>query len=136
VKRYRVVIGAKSYDVQVGDPQELPLTVIVDGESFHVDMQPAEEAGTPPPDSDQTPVAGPEAGTEPGLSQVTAPMPGTILDIAVQAGDSVQQGQVLCALEAMKMKSPVRSLRTGTVRQIQVHDGQTVEYGDLLFVVE
>ena len=136
MKRYRVAIGAKSYDVQVGDPQELPLTVIVDGETFRVDMEPPEEAAAPPPDSDQAPVAGPEAGAETGASQVTAPMPGTILDIAVQAGDPVRQGQVLCALEAMKMKSPIRSLRAGTVRQVQVHDGQTVDYGDLLFVVE
>jgi biotin carboxyl carrier protein len=63
-------------------------------------------------------------------------MPGKILDIAINAGDQVQQGQVLCALEAMKMKSPIRALRAGTVHQVQVHDGQTVDYGDLLFVVE
>lgn len=136
MKRYRVVVGAQSYDVKVGDPQELPLTVIVDGEEFRVDMQRLEEAGPPPSDSDQAPVAGPAAEAEAGSSQVAAPMPGTILDIAVQTGDSVQQGQVLCALEAMKMKSPIRSLRAGTVRQVQVHDGQTVDYGDLLFVVE
>jgi acetyl-CoA/propionyl-CoA carboxylase biotin carboxyl carrier protein len=62
-------------------------------------------------------------------------MPGKILDMAVKPGDPVQQDQVLCALEAMKMKSPIRALRAGTVRQIQVHDGQTVDYGDLLFIV-
>ena len=44
MKRYRVAIGAKSYHVEVGDPQELPLTVIVDGETFSVDMQPVEKA--------------------------------------------------------------------------------------------
>jgi acetyl-CoA/propionyl-CoA carboxylase biotin carboxyl carrier protein len=63
-------------------------------------------------------------------------MPGTILDIAVQMGEAVQPGQVLCALEAMKMKSPIRATRAGTVSEIAVHDGQTVVYGDLLFVVE
>jgi len=136
VKRYRVAIGAKSYNVEVADPQESPLTIIVDGDTFRVDMQPVEEASALPADSDPAPVSGAEATTETGSSQVTAPMPGTILDIAVQAGDLVQQDQVLCALEAMKMKSPIRSLCSGTVRQVQVHDGQTVDHGDLLFVVE
>jgi len=136
VKRYRVAIGAKSYNVEVGDSQESPLTIIVDGETFSVDMQPAEKAGASPAGSDHTPVSGAEAAAEAGSSQVTAPMPGTILDIAVQAGDLVQQDEVLCALEAMKMKSPIRSFRAGTVRQVQVHDGQTVDHGDLLFVVE
>lgn len=138
VKRYRVAIGAKSYSVEVDDSQELPLTVIVDGETFSVDMQPLEEAGAPPADSDQVLASGAKAGAEAEAraSRMTAPMPGTILDIAVQTGDQVQPGQALCALEAMKMKSPIRSLRAGTVRQVEVHDGQTVDYGDLLFVVD
>jgi acetyl-CoA/propionyl-CoA carboxylase biotin carboxyl carrier protein len=67
---------------------------------------------------------------------MTAPMPGKILDVAVQIGDQVQRGQVLCALEAMKMKSPIRAPRTGTISQMQVTEGQTVEHGDLLFVVD
>lgn len=132
MRRFRVAIGARFYNVEVGDPKESPLTVIVDGETFSVDLQAVEEAGAPPALSEQAAVSSAEAGS----SQVTAPMPGTILDIAVQTGDQVQQGQVLCALEAMKMKSPIRTLRAGTVRQVQVHDGQTVDYGDLLFVVE
>ncbi len=134
MKRFRVAIGAKSYNVEIGDSKESPLTVIVDGETFSVDLQALEEASGPPSVSDQAPVSSAEAET--GSSQVTAPMPGTILDIAVQTGDQVQQGQVLCALEAMKMKSPIRALRAGIVRQVQAHDGQTVDYGDLLFVVE
>ena len=133
MRRFRVAIGAKSYNVEVGDPKESPLTVIVDGETFSVDLQAVEEASVPPALSDQASVSSAEAA---GSFQVTAPMPGTILDIAVQIGDQVQPGQVLCALEAMKMKSPIRSLRAGIVRQVQVHDGQTVDYGDLLFVVE
>jgi biotin carboxyl carrier protein len=135
VKRYRVAIGTKTFDVEVGDPQEVPLTVIVDGETFVVDMQPHGAASAPSPDADETLVVGPEKEGEAGPSQVIAPMPGTILNIAVQPGDSVQRDQVLCSLEAMKMKSPIRALRSGTVRQVQVQDGQTVDYGDLLFVV-
>jgi acetyl-CoA/propionyl-CoA carboxylase biotin carboxyl carrier protein len=63
-------------------------------------------------------------------------MPGTILDVGVQLGDAVEPGQALCALEAMKMKSPIRAPRGGTIRQVGVEEGQSVDHGDLLFVVE
>jgi len=136
VRKLRITVGEKSYQVEVGDLNQSPIRVIVDGEEFSVTALPLEESGSPgeASASAQTPVGGVVAGD--GQSQVKAPMPGTILEIAVRAGERVQAGQVLCALEAMKMKSPIRALRSGTVRQVQVHDGQTVAYGELLFVVE
>lgn len=136
MKKLRIIVGSRSYNVEVGDPNQLPMTVTVDGETFSVDVQPVEDAGPSAVAADHPPAPSPTGPTAEGSSQVTAPMPGTILDIAVQPGDRVQHGQVLCALEAMKMKSPVRALRAGTVRQVQVHEGQTVDHGDLLFVVD
>ena len=62
-------------------------------------------------------------------------MPGTILDIAVKVGDSVQPGDMLCNLEAMKMKSPIRSSSSGTVTQILISEGQNVGFGDILLIV-
>jgi biotin carboxyl carrier protein len=62
-------------------------------------------------------------------------MPGTILDIAVQPGTQVSQGDTLCNLEAMKMKSPIRSPGDGTVAQILVTEGQNVAFGDTLFTL-
>jgi biotin carboxyl carrier protein len=136
VNRFRITIGNRSYDVQVGNPQQFPLTVIVDGETFHVDVQALQDTDAAPavPKEPSTPALAGVVGE--GPPQVTAPMPGTILDIAAQVGERVQQGQVLCALEAMKMKSPIRAPRAGTVRQAEVTEGQTVDYGDLLFVVD
>jgi biotin carboxyl carrier protein len=112
------------------------MTVIVDGETFLVAVEPVEEGTVPPAAPDQPSYPGVQTTLAGGESHVTAPMPGTIMDIAVQAGDQVEEGQALCALEAMKMKSPIRSLHAGTVSQVQVHEGQTVEHGDLLFVVD
>jgi biotin carboxyl carrier protein len=66
---------------------------------------------------------------------VTAPMPGTILDIAVEAGDIVQQGDTLCNLEAMKMKSPIRAPGPGTVQQVLISEGQNVAFGEALFML-
>ena len=59
-------------------------------------------------------------------------MPGTILTIQVTPGQPVNAGDVLCILEAMKMKNPIRASHAGTVTEIAVETGQTVAYGDLL----
>ena len=70
-----------------------------------------------------------------GALTVSAPMPGTILDIAVQVGDRVSSGDTLCNLEAMKMKSPIRSPSEGTVAQVLINEGQNVTYGEVLFTL-
>jgi biotin carboxyl carrier protein len=70
-----------------------------------------------------------------GSVTVSAPMPGTILDIAVQLGTSVSQGDILCNLEAMKMKSPIRSPGDGTIAQVLVSEGQNVAFGEALFTL-
>jgi acetyl-CoA/propionyl-CoA carboxylase biotin carboxyl carrier protein len=59
-------------------------------------------------------------------------MPGTILSVEVTPGQTVESGQVVCVLEAMKMKNPLRAARGGTVLQIMVQVGQGVAYGDVL----
>jgi biotin carboxyl carrier protein len=62
-------------------------------------------------------------------------MPGNIVDIAVKVGDKVAQGDTLCNLEAMKMKSPIRSPGAGTIAQVLISEGQNVAYGDVLFAL-
>lgn len=74
---------------------------------------------------------------------VTAPMVGTVYVAGepgappfVKVGDSVSEGQTLLIIEAMKVMNPLVSPRAGTVKQILVSDGQPVEYGEPLLVIE
>jgi acetyl-CoA/propionyl-CoA carboxylase biotin carboxyl carrier protein len=67
---------------------------------------------------------------------VTADMQGTILDVAVQAGDAVEPGDVLCVLEAMKMENDVVAGRGGTATDVRVTAGESVDMGDTLVVIE
>lgn len=60
-------------------------------------------------------------------------MPGNIIRIGVQAGDSVSVGQTLCFLEAMKMQNAIRSPREGVIASVDVDEGTAVAHGDKLF---
>ncbi|MFQ5467705.1 MAG: acetyl-CoA carboxylase biotin carboxyl carrier protein [Kiloniellaceae bacterium] len=84
--------------------------------------------------------AGPEAAP-PGA--ITSPMVGTAFVAAepgaapfVKVGDRVSEGQTLLIIEAMKVMNPLASPRAGQVTRIFVRDGQPVEYGEPLLVVE
>ena len=74
---------------------------------------------------------------------VTSPMVGTVYAAAepcapplVKVGDAVTEGQTLLIIEAMKVMNPLASPRAGTVIQILVSDGQPVEFGEPLLIIE
>ena len=63
-------------------------------------------------------------------------MPGDILEVRVQPGDQVNPGDVVCVLEAMKMKNMIRSASGGKVASVEVSPGQAVEYNAVLVTFE
>lgn len=67
--------------------------------------------------------------------QITAPMPGTILDIILKEGDSVREDDPVLVLEAMKMENKIVAPKDGVVTSILVQKGQTVDVGSVLFTV-
>ena len=67
--------------------------------------------------------------------QVKSPMPGNILSVNVNVGDTVAEGQVLMILEAMKMENEIMAPKAGKVTSMNVQKGATVESGTLLCVV-
>ena len=76
------------------------------------------------------------AGVPSGPGRVAAPMQGTIIEVLVAVGDTVEVGQAVCVLEAMKMENQVDVERAGTVAEILVSPGDNVSAGDVLVVVE
>ena len=71
-----------------------------------------------------------------GPQQVTAPMPGKVVRVMVAAGDAVEPRQGLVVIEAMKMENELRAVRAGRVKTVRAAEGQSVEAGALLLVVE
>ena len=62
-------------------------------------------------------------------------MPGKVVRLLVKAGDSVEVGQGLLVVEAMKMQNEIRSPKSGSVERVLVAEGQAVNAGEVLCVV-
>ena len=71
-----------------------------------------------------------------GPQRVVSPMPGKIVRVLVKAGDQVAAKQGLVVVEAMKMENELRAARDGRVRELSVAEGQSVDAGTVLLVVE
>lgn len=71
-----------------------------------------------------------------GPQRITAPMPGKVVRVLVAAGDEVQPKQGLVVVEAMKMENELRAARAGRVVSVSVVEGQSVDAGAVLAVVE
>ena len=67
---------------------------------------------------------------------VKAPMPGKILEISVKVGDKVKEEDELGVLEAMKMENLIYAPASGTIKEIMIEPGQTVESDQILMVIE
>ncbi len=118
--------------------------VNVNGTSYEVEVeeisgaQAAAPAAQPVPaeKAEPAPVSAPASAADPGMGEsVTAPMPGNILEVKVQAGSAVRNGDVLLILEAMKMENEILAPRDGKVLSVGVTKGATVNAGDLLCVI-
>jgi acetyl-CoA/propionyl-CoA carboxylase biotin carboxyl carrier protein len=71
-----------------------------------------------------------------GSGKVAVPMQGTIVKVLVAVGDTVEAGQALCVLEAMKMENNINADKAGTVTEVKVTPGQSVGTGDVVIVIE
>jgi acetyl-CoA carboxylase biotin carboxyl carrier protein len=104
-------------------------------------MPPA-QAAAPAPAVEVT-SATPAAPAQPAGHAVKSPMVGTFYRASspgakpfVEVGDSVKEGDTICIVEAMKILNEIEADKSGTVTQILVQNGQAVEYGQALFVIE
>ena len=112
------------------------MSVEVDGKRFAVSMwvpdpSAAQVAGAPRRRQSRS---GGSGGS--GSGQVTVPMQGTIVKILVEVGDTVEAGDPICVLEAMKMENSIAAEKAGTVTEVRIAVGDSVGGGDVVAVVE
>ena len=70
------------------------------------------------------------------VTEIKTPMNGKIIKVLVNEKDSVNIGQILVVLEAMKMQNQIRSPRKGTIKNIKIVKDQSVNLGDILLTFE
>lgn len=113
MKKYRVNVNGSLYEIEI-EEMDAPATM-------------------------SAPAAAPKAAPAPAGAgagaQVKAPMPGTILDVKVQAGQAVKKGDVLIILEAMKMENEICAPSDGKVTGVNVRKGDSVETQALLCTI-
>ena len=132
--KYTVKIADKSYEVEIEDIHARPIVARVDGESFEVNPENGNktEASKEAKEILSNELPKPSASQVGNVSELTAPLPGTIVEIFVKAGDEVEIGNIVLVIEAMKMKNSIRSTRTGKVTGVLVSTGETVAHKQAL----
>lgn len=117
--KYKIRLRDKFYEVEV-----------VEGEAIMLDSYDAATVAAPAAPAAQTAsVAAPVSAPAAGADAVTAPLPGSVIDVKVNVGDSVKKGQVLVLIEAMKMENEIVAPADGTVKAVHTSKGSTVETG-------
>jgi len=109
------------------------LNVTVDGRSYAVEVEALDS-----PETGATPAATPTAvpsNAPSGGAAVESPLAGKVVEVQVAVGDSVQEGDTLLVLEAMKMNTLVTATASGSVRAIHVGAGDMVEEGNALLSI-
>jgi biotin carboxyl carrier protein len=123
---YSLIVDNRSFEIEV-DNAEDEYRVLVDGRNYHVNLV----------DERRVRVGGVQSDLQlQGRQRVSVPMPGKVIEVLVSEGDSVEKGQGLVIVEAMKMENEVRSPITGEVKEIKVKPGDAVEGGAVLIVIE
>ncbi|HEX9017508.1 MAG TPA: OadG family transporter subunit [Chloroflexota bacterium] len=136
-----VVVNGKSILVEARGNEAGKVSLVVDGRPATVqlsDLKPATARATAVAVAEKVAPAAPEPQTIPGTAsgeQVTAPLPGKVMTVAVKPGDVVKTGDELCVIEAMKMGNSIRAQRDGAVQAVLVAPGETVTFGTPLFVI-
>lgn len=123
MKRFNITVNGKAYDVAVEE---------VTG-GAPVAAAPAAPVQAATPAAAPAPTAAPAVT---GGTAVNAPMPGTILDVKVNVGDTVAEGQILMILEAMKMENDIVAPVAGKVAAINVKKGDSVNSNDALASIQ
>ena len=126
--KYKVTLNGKTYEVEV----EAGKAMLVDEYEAYAPA-PAAPAAAPVAAAPAAPAAAPAAVA--AGEAVTAPMPGTILKVAVSAGQTVKEGDLLVVLEAMKMENEIFAPKAGTIAQVLVNKGSSVDTGATLVVI-
>lgn len=123
---YSFIINGKSHDVRLRVEDEI-YEILLGGDIFEVTVE----------DERTRRLAGLKgiAGGS-GELVIKAPMPGVVVELPVEAGQTVEEGETVVVLESMKMQNEFKAARSGTVKRVQVAAGDPVEVGKVMIIID
>jgi len=127
--KYKIALKGKFYEVEVENGEAM----LLDEYEAKAPVQAAPAPVAAAPVQAVAPAAA-AAPTAAGCN-VTSPLPGNVLKIAVNNGQSVKKGDLLAVIEAMKMENEVLAPQDGVVKQIVANKGAVVKTGDVIMVI-
>ena len=143
MKNYKLKINGNEYNVDINEVEGQEVKLNVNGTPYvvTVDQEIKQQrkapvaASRPAQVTPAASVAAPKAPAPAAGTKVSTPLPGTILDVFVNVGDTVKSGQTVVLLEAMKMENNIEADCDGTVKEVKVRKGDSVLEGDVLVVI-
>ena len=132
MKRFNITVNGKAYDVGVEELAAGAAPVAVAAAAVPAAIAAPAPAVAPPPAPDVAPAAVAASGSV----KVTSPMPGSIWEVKVTAGQQVNMGDTLLVLEAMKMENAIPAPAAGTIASVHVAKGDAVDTGALLVTMD
>lgn len=129
LRKFKIKVDGQEYQVEMEEIGAVaaPAPVALAAPAPAAPAAPAVEAAPAP--------AAPVASTPAGADAMPSPMPGNILRVLVNVGDTVSENQPLMILEAMKMENEIVAAKAGVVAGIHVKEGQVVNPGDALITI-
>ena len=139
MSKYKVTVIGKTYEVEVEDIDDsVSLSAVRPvAASVSTAPKPAPAAAPaarsdPKPIQVQAPAPTPALAASDGAEDIISPMPGTVLNVLVNDGQTVTKGQMVLVFEAMKMENEIFASADATVSKVHVAKGDAIETGTLL----
>ena len=137
MKTYKFKINGTEYNVAINSVEGKNASVTVNGTDYQVELEeapaaaPVQAPAAAPVQAAPSPAPAPAAAPAPSGAgkAVTSPLPGVIIAVKVNVGDTVKAGQEVAVLEAMKMENSIEATHDGTVTAINVAKGDSVLEG-------
>ena len=145
MKQYKFKINGNEYNVAINSVDGTNASVTVNGTDYQVELEnapagpvqtaPAAVPAAAPVQTAPAASAAPKPAASGAGKAVTSPLPGVIIAVKVNVGDSVKAGQEVAVLEAMKMENSIEATQAGTVTAIHVAKGDSVLEGAAIVTI-
>ena len=145
MKTYKFKINGNEYNVAINSVDGTNASVTVNGTDYQVELEnapaapvqtaPAAVPAAAPAQAAPAAPAAPKPAASGAGKAVTSPLPGVVIAVKVNVGDSVKAGQEVAVLEAMKMENSIEATQDGTVTAIHVAKGDSVLEGAAIVTI-